>query len=53
MVSDVLPDMKKLEYFWFRHNIFTNTRKMEDILKELGMEPTEENISSRTVYEKE
>ena len=53
MVSDVLPDMKKLEYFYFEHNIFTNTKKMKDILEELGMKPVGWNDDWQTKYGKE
>ena len=40
MVSDILPELKKLEHFYFGHREFPNTRKMEEILvKKLGMKP--------------
>ena len=53
MVSDALPELKKLEYFWFSHEEFPNTKKMEDILKDLGMKRLSINGANYTKYIKE
>ena len=54
MISDILPDLDKLEYFKFVHGKFSNTKRMEEILvKELGMKPSLGNNDYFTEYEKE
>ena len=53
MVSDVLPELKKLDYIKFFHKKFSNTRKMEQILvKVLDMKPEVDNDEYCTQYEK-